>query len=141
VEHLPFFVYGTLKTGEVRAGRWPHQPQKVEPATTRGVLYDLGPYPALTDGGDVVLGELWHITLEHMPETLAVLDRIEGFGVTEVDLYVRRVIPVILMDHSGCLAYAYFIADLQTLRGHRRVLPDKNGFTEWSGRPRSAEWR
>ena len=131
-KHLPFFVYGTLKTGQERAGCWPHLPQRVESAVARGALFDLGPYPALADGDDVILGELWHIASEHMPDTVATLDRIEGFGTEEVDLYVRRIIPVTLRDGSVREAFAYFIADLKTLTDARRIAPDANGFCKWS---------
>jgi gamma-glutamylcyclotransferase (GGCT)/AIG2-like uncharacterized protein YtfP len=47
---LPVFVYGTLKRGEVRAACWPREPVKVEEATVRGALFDLGDYPALVPG-------------------------------------------------------------------------------------------
>lgn len=55
--HLPIFVYGTLKRGEEREAMWPRWPVRVEAATTLGILYDIGPYPALAAGDDVVEGE------------------------------------------------------------------------------------
>src|SRR5687768_17088800 len=50
------FVYGTLKQGDVRAHLWPRPPQSIEPAVIRGRMHDLGPYPALVDGGDPIAG-------------------------------------------------------------------------------------
>ena len=129
-QHLPIFVYGTLKTGEERANQWPFAPLRVE----RAAMYDLGPYPAMTDGSDAVLGELWHIVADHLPKTIAVLDRIEGFGVDEVDLYVRRIIPVTASGATVQEAYAYFIADQASLNGARRVLPNVDGYCIWSRR-------
>lgn len=131
LEHLPFFVYGTLKRGQVAVGRWPHPPQRVEPAFARGTLFDLGPYPVLAHGEDVILGELWHIAVEHMPDTAAALDRYEGCGGDETDLYMRRVTTVKLQDGSARKAYAYFIADPKTLNDAHRVTPNQEGICEW----------
>ena len=131
---LPVFVYGTLKTHEVRAHKWPHIPLRVEPAVTRGALYDLGPYPALTDGDDAILGELWYIAAEHLEETIAALDQIECFGVDDVDLYLRRVIPVTSASGAVQRAYAYFIADPTFLKSSKRIKPDDSGHCVWSGR-------
>ena len=55
------FVYGTLKRGEVRETSWPRQPVSIEWGTLAGRLHDLGPYPALVEGEDKVLGELWQV--------------------------------------------------------------------------------
>jgi gamma-glutamylcyclotransferase (GGCT)/AIG2-like uncharacterized protein YtfP len=131
MERLPIFVYGTLKKGEILAGGWPHPPLLVEPAIARGNLYDLGPYPALVDGSDAVLGELWHIPPEHFSETVAALDRIEHFGVGEVDLYVRRIISVTLQDGTIRRAQAYFLADPTKVREHQRVVANHLGVCEW----------
>ncbi len=84
------FVYGTLKRGECRQERWPRPPVEVRAATLRAALYDLGPYPAIGTGEDLVAGELWFIAAEQMDETLRVLDEIEGFGQGGTDLYTRR---------------------------------------------------
>ena len=90
---LPVFVYGTLQRGEEREPLWPCKPLRIAAATTRGHLYDLGPYPALTAGTDVVLGELWYVPLENLPEVLRTLDAIEGFRGAPDDLYRRETIP------------------------------------------------
>ena len=83
------FVYGTLKRGQVRQRCWPRKPLQIEPAWTCGRLYDLGPYPALVAGNDRVLGELRRFAPADIPETLRVLDDIEGFHGLPNDLYCR----------------------------------------------------
>jgi gamma-glutamylcyclotransferase (GGCT)/AIG2-like uncharacterized protein YtfP len=134
VDCLPVFVYGTLKTNEVRAPKWPHNPLRIEQAIARGALFDLGPYPALADGDDSILGEAWFIAAEYLEKTLSILDQIECFGVDDVDLYVRRVIPVTLASGATQHAYAYFIADPATLKVAKRILPNKHGYCVWSNR-------
>lgn len=133
-ESLPIFVYGTLKLGEERSCRWPYPPQSVEPAVTRAELYDLGPYPAILPGDDPVAGELWTLDPEHLDHTLRVLDEIECFGVDDVDLYVRRVIPCRTQEGREQFAYAYFLADSRAVANARRVRPDSSGVCCWTGR-------
>src|SRR5262245_29758041 len=84
------FVYGTLKRGEVRAAMWPKAPLAVEVAEVRGMLFDLGRYPALVAGDERVGGELWHFAAEDLPTTLEELDRIEGYRRMPDDLYRRE---------------------------------------------------
>ena len=134
LEPLPIFVYGTLKRGEERARCWPRPPRLVEPATTRGRLFDLGPYPALVEGDDRVLGELWHIEPADMEATLKTLDAIECFGVEEVDLYVRRVVDCETVAGDTIRAYAYFLANPTELGGARAVPPDAAGLCHWIGK-------
>jgi len=59
-----------------------------------GQLIDLGDYPGLLTGPGRVLGELFEV-LE--PETLAQLDRFEGFDPTDRQgsLYLREAVPLI----------------------------------------------
>jgi gamma-glutamylcyclotransferase (GGCT)/AIG2-like uncharacterized protein YtfP len=81
---LAIFVYGTLQRGQVRERCWPRPALRVEPATVRGWLFDLGPYPALVvpaagEVADTIAGELWHVAADDLEVTLAALDRIEGF--------------------------------------------------------------
>ena len=78
--NVDIFVYGTLKRGECRQDCWPHQPVRVQEAFVRGLLYDLGPYPALIAGDDWVLGEVWTIAAADRLRTLDVLDKIEGYA-------------------------------------------------------------
>jgi gamma-glutamylcyclotransferase (GGCT)/AIG2-like uncharacterized protein YtfP len=130
--HLPVFVYGTLQRGQERGNRWPFPPVKVEWATVRGRIHDLGPYPALVDGSDLVLGELWHLRPEHLDETLRALDAIECFGVDEVDLYVRRVVDCQTLSGQSYRAHVYFLADPSSSAAAPAVPPDARGYCRWT---------
>ena len=125
------FVYGTLKRGECRAKCWPHSPTEVVPASTFGTLFDLGRYPALLEGDDRVLGELWSFAADDIPDTLRVLDKIECYGQQEVDLYVRRVITCSTSSDKLVNAYCYFLADETAVTSSQRIAPSPTGFCEW----------
>ena len=124
------FVYGTLKRGQLRQHSWPRKPRQIEPAWTFGRLYDLGPYPALVEGTDRVLGELWQFAPEDLLETLRVLDDIEGFHGLPDDLYSRVEIECTTAAGECVRALAYRFA---------RPLPPKarlitavtNGICQW----------
>ena len=77
-QHLPVFVYGTLRTRESRSSMWPRHPLTIEVIYTRGLLYDLGNYPGMTPGDLLVAGELWILRSEDLRITLEQLDDIEG---------------------------------------------------------------
>lgn len=127
------FVYGTLQRGECRARFWPHPAVCVEAATIRGRLYDLGPYPALGPGTDVVRGEVWFLAAEHVAETLRVLDEVEGADRLK-DAYYRRVVVACRGDDGrSCRAWAYEFGDLGRLKGVPPVLPDARGECCWRG--------
>lgn len=136
-----FFVYGTLKRGELRESAWPHAPLAIAEATVRGQLYDLGPYPALAEGTELVLGEFWSFRPEDMQATLATLDRIEGFDQTPHDLYQRRVVSCELPDQSTVLAWTYFYARLERLATASRIEPDAAGLCRWVSRRASRRRR
>lgn len=131
-EHLPIFVYGTLKRGEQRQRMWPHEPVEVRRATVLAALYDLGPYPAMGEGEDPVAGELWFPKAEHTEATLAALDAIECFGQDDVDLYVRRIAQCREAAGELLRAYTYFYADEELLADARRVRPDSDGCCRWT---------
>jgi len=129
-EPTAIFVYGTLKRGEVREQCWPVRPISVEPATVRGALYDLGPYPALIAGNDTVAGELWHIAPRDIEATLVALDRVEGFAGKEDDLY-RRVIVECETATGSTLAWTYHLANAAMLHEAKRILPSGCGVCVW----------
>jgi len=136
-ENLPIFVYGTLKRGEEREPMWPRPAIKVERATTQGRLFDLGPYPALTEGTDTIDGELWHIAVDDLDVTLAALDEIECFGNDDVDLYVRRIVRC--QTESGAIqkAYTYFLAAPNELADRSSIPPGQDGKCRWSAQSAS----
>lgn len=127
------FVYGTLKTGEVRSKLWPFEPISVEPATLRAAIFDLGAYPAIYSGDDLVGGEIWRFHEWQMPETLAVLDRVEGFNQQGPNLYIRQEAACTLQDGTNITAFTYYYASDPEKHGSR-ITPDEDGVCVWSGR-------
>lgn len=124
------FVYGTLKRGQCRQQCWPRQPLGIEPAWTLGRLYDVGPYPGLVEGTDRVLGELWRFAAADLPQTLRVLDGIEGYRDQPGDLYVRVVVECTAEAGHRVGAYTYRYARPLPAAA-RPVLPDERGFCVW----------
>jgi len=118
-----FFVYGTLKRGECRAHRWPRRPRSVEPAWVHGTLHCRTDYPALTAGGDRVVGELWKFASADVSEVTSVLDEIEGTGQAgQSDLYRREIVRVFALDERSLGdAYTYHYASDPALDGFVRV--------------------
>ena len=131
---VAFFVYGTLKRGEEREPLWPHPVLRVMEARTRGLLYDLGPYPAMGDGDGWVGGEVWLFDAEHEAATLQRLDEIECTGADDIDLYERRRIEVIDSDQQTHWAHAYFLVDRDRLARMEPVAVSQDGVRRWSGR-------
>lgn len=127
------FVYGTLMRGQSRERCWPHTPLAVEPAIARGILYDLGPYPAMIAGSDFVAGELWHIAAEHIGATLQALDAVEGYVGRDSDLYRRVVIDCETSD-DVVQAWTYHFAQHDSLLRARRIRPDSDDRCRWQTR-------
>jgi gamma-glutamylcyclotransferase (GGCT)/AIG2-like uncharacterized protein YtfP len=126
------FVYGTLQTGEERAGCWPHAPLAILYAEINAEMYDLGEYPAIIPGHDRVAGEVRQFRSEEMPGTLAVLDEIEGYGQPdEPDLYVRCVVRCRTASGETLPAYTYLLADVALARKNLRVRPGRDGLCRW----------
>lgn len=130
------FVYGTLQRGEVRERCWPHAPLKIEWGTLRGQLRDLGEYPALVAGEDLVLGELWHIAECDIGPTLLALDQIECFGQDDVDLYIRETVTCRTLSGEERQAFTYKYANPVEITLAPLVMPDQDGFCRWTGRHR-----
>ena len=111
IDHV--FCYGTLMSGESRSALI-DTVVKVEMrdrAVTRGRLYDLGRFPAMTaasSGNEIVHGEL--VRVDRIKKLLAVLDRIEGFhgyGATN-SLFERRIVWTKSEDWN-VLAWVYLM--------------------------------
>jgi gamma-glutamylcyclotransferase (GGCT)/AIG2-like uncharacterized protein YtfP len=130
-ELLPIFVYGTLQRGQERERLWPQRPLRVEEATTVGRLYDLGPYPALVPGDDVVEGELWYVAAEDLSATLKTLDRIEEYSQGSQNLYERRAVRCRNVAGQIREAYAYFYAREADLAGKSPLPHGANGCCRW----------
>ena len=125
------FVYGTLKKAQLRGGMWPHTPIEIVPGCVQAELYDLGPYPAITEGVDWVLGEIWRFREEDIPATSRTLDRIEGYVELGKDnQYLRTSIVAEMLSGpeigQQVRAFTYFIGSRKQLGLARRILPFKN---------------
>ncbi len=119
------FVYGTLKRNQLRSHLWPHPPVDIRPAVIRASLFDLGPYPAIGPGEDYVLGEAWELLEEHMPSTIELLDRVEGYDALGVDNeYLRIRVKLLYEDGSTGEADAYQFAAKDQLVRFRRMIPN-----------------
>jgi gamma-glutamylcyclotransferase (GGCT)/AIG2-like uncharacterized protein YtfP len=119
IRHI--FVYGTLKRGGVRQRCWPHSPVRIDEATIRAALYDLGPYPAIGRGDDLVAGEVWEIEAAHLEETLEALDVVEGFRQSDDNLYVRRLVQCQLANGRQITAWTYYFGDEAKLTSSLRI--------------------
>ncbi len=113
--------YGTLRRGE--AGY--HQlglAKELRFLGTGGVpglLYDLGPYPALVRGEGVVVAELFEVPDDRI---LKALDHFEGFDPMnpETSLFVRR--ETNLTDGSG-VAWVYYFGAGERLPAGAMLIP------------------
>ena len=127
------FVYGTLQRGELRESCWPRRPLRIEWGTIRGALKDLGEYPALVDGQDLILGELWHFAATDVVATLATLDEIEWYGQDDNDLYVRETVTCHNASGEPRQAYTYRYAKPREIALAPVVVPAADGFCRWTG--------
>ncbi|MEQ1825935.1 MAG: gamma-glutamylcyclotransferase family protein, partial [Pirellula sp.] len=125
-----FFVYGTLKRGQLRGKLWPREPLCVTPGLIQADLFDLGPYPAAAHGSQWLLGELWQFKATDMPATIANLDRIEGCSALgKENEYVREVVRVQMVSAECDIgmaemeAYVYFISNPIRLEKARQISP------------------
>ncbi len=118
---LPFFVYGTLRPGEINHDLFLRgRIRSEEPARLPGaVLYDGPGYPyAVPEPGGTVSGELVTARPEAYRELLAGLDRLEEYVPgSPRNLYERverRVVRV--ADGSAVPAWVYLAAPAVTAR-------------------------
>lgn len=93
-----FFVYGTLKSGYGNNRILQQSPTAllVENAATAPEfnLYDLGPYPGVTEGGDTsIKGEIWSVS---DVATKNRLDMLEGYNPIAPDKghYNKKIIDI-----------------------------------------------
>lgn len=119
VEPHTFFVYGTLKRGQANYPLVAAVARDTAPATILGRLYDVGPFPALAEGNELVHGEIFSVDPPAVPGLLELLDDLEGYDPADPagSIYRRRVVAATTTDGSTVSAYAYFYnRDPATLR-------------------------
>ena len=115
------FVYGTLRTGDCRAGVLGNQGLVCEEAYVEGFqLLDIGSFPGVVKGDGRVRGEMHEID----DQTLGILDSIEGYheDAPEHSLYVREVVPV-LNSEGEPAGEAWIYIYNANLRARHRLPP------------------
>lgn len=140
-KHLPFFVYGTLKRDQHNECVWPAKALEVQWGTTRGVLYDLGYFPAMVAGEGVVGGEVWFMDEDDMVATLKALDRLEGYNPRGGGLYDRRQVAVTLTSGrdrgTEVICWAYFMVStdkIEEVLGDLVLVQPVDGVATWEGK-------
>ena len=110
VEPSQCFVYGTLKRGQSNYPLIAESVRAALPATIRGRLYDVGPFPALAHGDETVHGELLLIAPATLADVLVVLDDLEGYDAADPagSFYLREIVAATTADGREHAAYAYF---------------------------------
>ncbi|PAZ09651.1 hypothetical protein CLM62_45025 [Streptomyces sp. SA15] len=107
---LPFFVYGTLRTGEVNHDLFLRgRTQAEEPARlTDAVLYDGPGYPyVVEERGGTVRGELVTARPEAYEDLLAGLDRLEEYAPGNPRNLYERVEREVIRDADGTAVRAW----------------------------------
>ena len=129
--HEYIFVYGTLMPGHGNYRRIEQFVHDSKTGTIRGVLVDLGPFPALIKGEGIVKGMLLTVGRE----ALEITDFIEGYRPDRKgNLYLREEVEVELNDGS-IKAWTYLYADCDRIRDqHLLKVGDVEGVPiyEWS---------
>lgn len=128
------FVYGTLKTGQIREKCWPSQPTRIRNAWTFGKLFAGESYPAMTRGSDQVIGEVWFYDDDVIDEVLQTLDVIEGTNQAGApNLYDRVIVSAFCANDNRELgtAYTYHYAHDPGAHGFDPIQPDGAGRAIW----------
>ena len=102
------FVYGTLMHGEIRNPTLMSSSiGEPQPATSRGVMLNLGDYPGMIAGDEgIIQGEVYQI--DQVYPTLQTLDAIEGFyGYDSSHSLFTRTIVQIDSEHGPEWAWTY----------------------------------
>ena len=118
------FVYGTLKPGHGNFSMIERLFRSSRPASTDGVLIDLGAYPALIPGHGLVKG----VVLEMEEEALAIADRIEGYdGDQERNLYDRKKAIIRFEAGGEVTAWVYEYADPDRIANCPQLTVESSG--------------
>ncbi|WP_030239461.1 MULTISPECIES: gamma-glutamylcyclotransferase family protein [unclassified Streptomyces] len=135
---LPFFVYGTLRPGEVNHGLFLRgRTRSEEPGRLVGaVLYEGPGYPYAVEepGDDAVSGELVTARPERYAELLAELDRLEEYVPGDPRSLYERVERKVVRDADGAAvrAWVYVAAPAVAARLRTRGRPIAGG--DWRAR-------
>ncbi|MFF4268657.1 gamma-glutamylcyclotransferase family protein [Streptomyces sp. NPDC001536] len=126
---LPFFVYGTLRPGQVNHDHFLRgRTRSEEPGRLDGVvLYDGPGYPyAVEQPGGTVLGELVTALPEAYDDLLVALDRLEDYAPGDPRNLYERVEREVVRDADGApvRAWVYVAAPAVAaeLRAHGKLI-------------------
>ncbi len=109
-EMIPFFVYGTLRTGMGNHGYFNGRLDRSVPAKVDGEIYHNGVIPYMFEASSVVRGELMYVKPDKYNITMRDLDRLEGYygeGFS-YNHYNRKLVTAIANDGSEIRAWAYY---------------------------------
>nr|WP_055638418.1 gamma-glutamylcyclotransferase family protein [Streptomyces griseoruber] len=110
---MPFFVYGTLRPGEVNHGLFLRgRTLREQPARlTDAVLYDGPGYPyAVEEPGGTVTGDLVTARPETYERLLAELDRLEEYTPGDPRSLYERVVREVTTGEGPVRAWVYVAA-------------------------------
>lgn len=113
----PVFVYGTLRQGGFYHHLIENLIKSSKKAYTKGNMYhyplngDYGYYPYLTEGDQIIYGELF--TFNDFNHAMSILDDLEDNG----NLYKRKLHPVYDVDNQNRIAWVYFIIPSSEKKG------------------------
>ncbi len=128
------FVYGTLLPSEGNHRRIESHVRDLRQGTIRGVLLDVGTFPALIHGDGIVNGMLLHLD----EEAIRITDFIEGCHFDpERSLYVRERVEVDLGGRDIVEAWTYFFAFPDRIKDRPRLdVGQVDGLFHYSWPPR-----
>ncbi|WP_330349869.1 gamma-glutamylcyclotransferase family protein [Streptomyces sp. NBC_00582] len=133
--HLPFFVYGTLRPGEVNHDLFLRgRTLREEPARLTGaVLYDGPGYPyAVEEPGGTVTGDLVTARPEAYGRLLAELDRLEEYTPGDPRSLYERVVREVTVGEGTARAWVYVAAPAVAARLRAGGTPVEGG--DWLAR-------
>lgn len=109
---MHLFVYGTLKPNERNYSAIEHLVVAHQSATVRGILRDLGGFPAMIEGEGIVRGVL----LELDSRAIAITDRIEGYSPTRDHCLFNRIETTAEVESGAPIkAWTYVFADANSI--------------------------
>ena len=110
MKQYPVFVYGTLRSGFGNYRNFLEgYTTKEEFGRARGVMYDVGAFPAIVEGKGTIMGEIMYIAPEVYNHVLTALDNLEGYiPDSGYSMYIRKLINVLNADNNMIKCWAYF---------------------------------